>query len=167
MAIRPILIDEDSPFSGENCALCKEPFASGEEIVVCPDDATRHHIQCWIANGNRWRQLITEGEGGFYGFNDLHAALCFAALGWSDDLADLEAEPKHRRNSPIPSASCPATCPCPWSRRSRRITKSGLMMRSICWLRCGPWCHSARRASDTDKVQAHGRSLERKARTLS
>ncbi len=44
----------------------------------------------WRANGERWRQLIAAGEGGFYGFNDLHAALAFAALGWNDDLADLE-----------------------------------------------------------------------------
>lgn len=46
----------------------------------------------WQANGDRWRQLVAEGEGGFYGFNDLHAALSFSAMGWSDDLADLEAQ---------------------------------------------------------------------------
>ncbi len=63
MAIRPILIDDDSPFSDENCALCKEPFVSGEEIVVCPDDATRHHIQCWIANGNRCTAYACSGHG--------------------------------------------------------------------------------------------------------
>jgi hypothetical protein len=44
----------------------------------------------WDANGDRWRQLIAEGEGGFYGFNDLHAAMAFAALGWTGDLADLK-----------------------------------------------------------------------------
>ncbi len=46
----------------------------------------------WVANGDRWRQLIADGEGGFYGFNDLHAAMSFAALGWGEDLADLEAK---------------------------------------------------------------------------
>ena len=44
----------------------------------------------WEANATRWRQLVAEGEGGFYGFNDLHAAISFAAMGWVDDLSDLE-----------------------------------------------------------------------------
>lgn len=46
--------------------------------------------QRWEVNARRWRQLVEEGEGGVYGFNDLHAALSFSAMGWSDDLADLE-----------------------------------------------------------------------------
>lgn len=54
----------------------------------------------WIANGERWRQLVTEGEGGFYGFNDLHAALSFAALGWDDDLTDLGARAKSQAQQP-------------------------------------------------------------------
>ncbi len=45
----------------------------------------------WQAVGERWRQLIELGEGGYYGFNDLHAALAFAALNWMQDLAKLEA----------------------------------------------------------------------------
>ncbi len=44
----------------------------------------------WQANATRWRTLVAAGEGGFYGFNDLHAALSFAAMGWHDDLNDLE-----------------------------------------------------------------------------
>ena len=54
----------------------------------------------WIANGERWRQLVTEGEVGIYGFNDLHAAMSFAALGWGDDLADLEARAKSQAQQP-------------------------------------------------------------------
>ncbi len=51
--IRPVLIDEESPFHGEDCALCKESFSSGDEIVICPDDGSRHHVHCWRANGSK------------------------------------------------------------------------------------------------------------------
>ncbi len=63
MAIRPILIDERSPFLGESCALCKEPFAGGQEIIVCPDDAARHHVACWRANGDRCSAYGCTGSG--------------------------------------------------------------------------------------------------------
>ena len=63
MAIRPILIDKRSPFIEENCALCKEPFQLGEEIIVCPEDATRHHVACWRANGYRCTAYGCTGYG--------------------------------------------------------------------------------------------------------
>lgn len=63
MAIRPLLIDKRSPFVGESCALCKEPFSPGEEIIVCPEDATRHHVPCWRANGNRCAAYGCRGHG--------------------------------------------------------------------------------------------------------
>lgn len=61
--IRPTLIDKQSPFLGESCALCKEPFAPGEEIIICPDDATRHHVHCWVANGNKCTAYGCSGRG--------------------------------------------------------------------------------------------------------
>ncbi|HSM56523.1 MAG TPA: RING finger protein [Candidatus Sulfomarinibacteraceae bacterium] len=63
MAIRPILIDKQSPFLGESCALCKEPFAPGQEIIVCPEDATRHHVHCWRANNDRCAAYGCSGGG--------------------------------------------------------------------------------------------------------
>ena len=63
MAIRPVLIDKQSPFVGESCALCKEPFAPGEEIVICPEDATRHHVHCWSANQNHCAAYGCNGRG--------------------------------------------------------------------------------------------------------
>ena len=51
--IRPVLVDEESPFYGEDCALCKESFAVGDEIIICPEDASRHHSHCWQANGSK------------------------------------------------------------------------------------------------------------------
>jgi len=61
--IPPITIDKRSPFLGEACALCKEPFAPGDEMVVCPEDATRHHTQCWRANGNKCAAYGCTGHG--------------------------------------------------------------------------------------------------------
>lgn len=63
MAIRPVLIDKLSPFVGESCALCKEPFNPGDEIIICPSDATRHHVHCWRANGNRCTAYGCSGQG--------------------------------------------------------------------------------------------------------
>lgn len=63
MALRPIPVDGESPFLGDNCALCKEPFAEGELLIVCPDDATRHHVDCWRANGNRCTAYGCNGRG--------------------------------------------------------------------------------------------------------
>lgn len=53
MAIRAIVVDKRSPFLGEACALCKQPFGPGDEVAICPEDATRHHAHCWSANGNK------------------------------------------------------------------------------------------------------------------
>lgn len=61
--IPPITIDKSSPFLGEACALCREPFAPGDEVVVCPIDATRHHTHCWRANGHKCAAYGCAGRG--------------------------------------------------------------------------------------------------------
>ncbi|MDX1412953.1 MAG: RING finger protein [Candidatus Promineifilaceae bacterium] len=61
--IRPVKIDRESPFRGEACALCKEPFAVGEELVICPEDASRHHSHCWRANDNKCTAYGCAGTG--------------------------------------------------------------------------------------------------------
>jgi len=61
--IRPYLLDPGSPLLGDPCALCKQPFASGDEIVVCPQDGARHHVVCWQANGSRCTMLGCTGAG--------------------------------------------------------------------------------------------------------
>ena len=63
MALRPVTVDKRSPFLGEACALCKEPFAPGESLAICPEDATRHHARCWQANGNRCTAYGCRGHG--------------------------------------------------------------------------------------------------------
>lgn len=56
-------IDKHSPFLGEECALCKDPFAPAEEIVICPEDGSRHHVRCWQANGNKCAAYGCTGHG--------------------------------------------------------------------------------------------------------
>lgn len=56
-------IDKNSPFLGEECALCKDPFAPGDEIVICPEDGSRHHTRCWQANGNKCAAYGCTGQG--------------------------------------------------------------------------------------------------------
>lgn len=63
MALNPVPIDKRSPFLGESCALCKQPFAPGDEIVICPEDATRHHLRCWRANDNKCTAYGCRGRG--------------------------------------------------------------------------------------------------------
>ena len=61
--VHPQAVDKASPFLGEECALCKQPFAPGDELVVCPEDASRHHTYCWQANHNHCSAYGCNGQG--------------------------------------------------------------------------------------------------------
>lgn len=61
--IRPVRIPPPSPFLEEACALCKQPFAPNDEVVVCPVDEARHHVQCWRANHNKCSAFGCRGQG--------------------------------------------------------------------------------------------------------
>lgn len=107
MAIRPLLIDKRSPFVGEHCALCKEPFAPGEEIILCPEDASRHHVYCWEANGSHCAAFGCRGSG---------APIRRTPLPEQDgELHDVEAEAEQSPSStvktlPASSFSCAQSC---------------------------------------------------------
>lgn len=103
MAIRPVLIDKRSPFLGESCALCKEPFNPGQEIIICPEDATRHHIHCWIANGNRCTAYGCPGRG------EPIARPPFTDEDDEDEIAHEEPGTKVR-TMPSSSFSCAQSC---------------------------------------------------------
>jgi len=60
---RSITLNADSPFLDSTCALCKEAFAPGDEIVICPEDAARHHVDCWQANHNHCSAYGCTGHG--------------------------------------------------------------------------------------------------------
>jgi hypothetical protein len=61
--IRAHSIGDSSVFLGQTCALCKQEFDIGDEIVVCPADGSRHHVRCWQANGNKCTAYGCRGEG--------------------------------------------------------------------------------------------------------
>ncbi|HUM70379.1 MAG TPA: RING finger protein, partial [Chloroflexota bacterium] len=61
--LSPITVDKQSPFLGEECALCKDPLTPGELVVICPEDGSRHHDRCWLANGNKCAAYGCRGHG--------------------------------------------------------------------------------------------------------
>jgi hypothetical protein len=61
--IRAHTVAETSAFLGQSCALCKQEFIPGDEIVVCPEDGSRHHARCWQANGNKCTAYGCTGQG--------------------------------------------------------------------------------------------------------
>jgi hypothetical protein len=63
--IRPLFVGEQSAFIDQQCALCKETFVAGDEIVICPDDGARHHAACWEANGFKCSAFGCTGNGRF------------------------------------------------------------------------------------------------------
>ena len=87
MAIRPVIVDKRSPFLGEACALCKQPLAPGDELAICPEDATRHHAHCWQANGNRCTAYGCSGQGELAGMEGTSVRLSS-----TDDAADSKVQ---------------------------------------------------------------------------
>jgi hypothetical protein len=61
--LSPLIITKQSPFLGEECAVCKNPLAPGDEVVICPEDSTRHHAHCWRANGSKCAAYGCSGRG--------------------------------------------------------------------------------------------------------
>lgn len=61
--IRPLRVGRNSSFLEEGCALCKQSFVQGDEVVVCPEDGSRHHVHCWQANNNRCTAYGCQGKG--------------------------------------------------------------------------------------------------------
>jgi hypothetical protein len=112
MAIRPILIDEPSPFLGESCALCKEPFTAGQEIIVCPDDAARHHVACWRANGDRCSAYGCTGSGrpivGRRSF--IEEVVEGTVVGGPDRVTRVDGGASKIRTLPAGSLSCAQGC---------------------------------------------------------
>ena len=61
--LSPVSITKQSPFLGEECVLCKNPLAPGDEVVICPEDSSRHHAHCWRANGSKCAAYGCRGRG--------------------------------------------------------------------------------------------------------
>ena len=61
--IHPQIVNKNSECIGDDCAYCKQPFTTGDEVVACPHDAVRHHSYCWQENGSRCTALACDGAG--------------------------------------------------------------------------------------------------------
>lgn len=61
--VRAIRLGGESQFVGQTCALCKQAFDAGDDIVICPEDGARHHVHCWQANGDRCTAYGCRGAG--------------------------------------------------------------------------------------------------------
>ena len=61
--LRPVVATKENDYVGEDCALCKQPFAPETELVVCPQDGVLHHTYCWEANNHHCTALACEGSG--------------------------------------------------------------------------------------------------------
>lgn len=61
--LSPIIVTKQSPILGEECVLCKNPLAPGDEVVICPEDGSRHHAHCWRANGSKCAAYGCRGRG--------------------------------------------------------------------------------------------------------
>ncbi len=61
--IRPHHLGDQSTFLGQTCALCKQEFGAGDDIVICPEDGSRHHAHCWQANNNHCTAYGCRGQG--------------------------------------------------------------------------------------------------------
>lgn len=61
--IRPLHVSSRSAFLEQQCALCKEEFMAGDEIIICPEDGARHHVHCWEANGFKCCAFGCQGAG--------------------------------------------------------------------------------------------------------
>ena len=48
-----ILTKSDIDIGYESCALCKGGLVLGDIFVICPNDRSVHHHDCWQLNGNK------------------------------------------------------------------------------------------------------------------
>ncbi len=106
--IRPLKVSQTSAFIDQQCALCKEHFRPGDEIVICPEDGARHHAACWEANGNKCSAFGCTGNG------RLQSAQSPPTPPTRPRVVDMptdEVEPRSKvRVLPSSSLGCAQTC---------------------------------------------------------
>lgn len=102
--IRPLRVSSRSAFLEQQCALCKEAFIPGDEIVICPEDGARHHTACWQANGFKCSAFGCDGNGRFYTGNETETLS-------PDDSPDETTENASKvRVMPSSSLGCGQSC---------------------------------------------------------
>ena len=105
--IRPVPVNESSPFLGDQCALCKAPFVVDDKLVICPQDGSRHHQECWEANGNRCTAYGCDGQG-----EVVEARLRSGARPYMQTASDPAPRGRFSKVRTMPSSSigCAQTC---------------------------------------------------------
>lgn len=105
--IRPVPVNEASPFLGDQCALCKAPFVVGDKLVICPRDGSRHHQECWEANGNHCTAYGCDGQG-----EVVEARLRSGARPYSQEAPDSSPRGRFSKVRTMPSSNigCAQSC---------------------------------------------------------
>lgn len=126
----PVLIDKPSVILGAACALCRQPFAPQDEIIVCPQDGTQHHTYCWEANSNHCSALGCSGRGPIERPSDPPPSPAAPQAVVAVRRAAARANPPRTRDAvpviidaaPITSAApavpAPAAINAPWSQQA-------------------------------------------------
>lgn len=104
--LRPLLIDKKSSLLGNECVLCKNPLAPGDEAIICPEDGSRHHSQCWQANGNKCAAYGCRGEGEIV--TEVETAVANADT--SENDTSLPNRIRRRVNEPANRLGCAQGC---------------------------------------------------------
>jgi hypothetical protein len=102
--IRPLRVSSRSAFLEQQCALCKEAFVPGDEIVICPEDGARHHTTCWQANGYKCSAFGCGGNGRFYTGAEAETA------SHTDSPDEAAANASKVRVMPSSSLGCGQSC---------------------------------------------------------
>ena len=84
----------DMRYEGEACPYCGNPFAEGDDVVVCPECATPHHRACWFAHGHCANE-------------ELHGA----GFVWKKTAAEPEPEPKEKPEESRSEQGLDIVCP--------------------------------------------------------
>lgn len=50
-------------YTGKKCIVCEKPFATGDDIVVCPDCGTPYHRECYLEKGECINYELHESGG--------------------------------------------------------------------------------------------------------
>jgi len=50
MAVKSIIFDSKARNARSVCSYCGDFFSDGDEVIICPNDNTPHHKECWKEN---------------------------------------------------------------------------------------------------------------------
>lgn len=105
--LQPVTVDKYSPFLGEECALCKDPLSPGDDVIICPEDGSRHHDRCWLAHGGKCAAYGCTGHGEIASSSPPTSSAQGPQISQPDHVS---APPVSRRRQQTFSESCSQSC---------------------------------------------------------